>query len=109
MLDLEQIIADAREEAAVLRRSGNAGQADYVEALLDRVERGAEDYLRWLTEADAIIKSGLAERTLRRRFRELLDCGLARYSAKREREYRACAVPPRPNVADARARGSAAA
>lgn len=107
-MDLAQVVADAREEAAVLRRSGNSGQAEYVEQLLERVSRAAEDYLRWLSEPDAIIKSGLAERTLRRRFRELQDCGLARWNAKREREYRACAVPPRPNIAAARARAVAA-
>lgn len=108
-IDLAQVIADAREEAAVLRRSGNVGQAEYVELLLDRVSRAAEDYLTWLNEGQAIIKSGLAERTLRRRFRELQDCGLARYNAKREREYRACAVPPRPNTVGASARGRAVA
>ena len=102
---LEQVIADAREEAAVIRRAGNLGQADYVEQLLDRVSRAAEDYLLWINEADAMIKSGLAERTLRRRFRELLDCGLARHDAKRGREYRAIAVPPRPAVLEARERG----
>lgn len=105
MPELEQVIADAREEVEVIRRSGNAGQADYVEKLLDLVSGAAEDYLKWLNEADAMIKSGLAERTLRRRFRELLDCGLARYNQKREREYRAIAVPPRPAVLEARERG----
>lgn len=104
-MTLEQVIADAREEAAVIRRSGNTGQADYVERLLDRVSGAAEDYLRWIKEPDAMIKSGLAERTLRRRFRELLDCGLARYGPNREREYRSIAVPPRPAVIQARERG----
>lgn len=102
---LEQVVADAREEAAVLRRAGSTGQAEYVERLLDRVSVAAEDYLRWISEPDAMLKSGLAERTLRRRFRELLDCGLARYNQKGEREYRAVAVPPRPAVIEARERG----
>ena len=102
---LEQVIADAREEAAVLRRAGNVGQAEYVEQLLDKVSTAAEDYLLWLNESDAMIKSGLAERTLRRRFRELQDCGLARYNDRRERQYRAVAVPPRPAVIEARERG----
>lgn len=105
IIDLGQVIADAREEAAVLRRAGNTGQAEYVEQLLERVTAAAEDYLVWLNESDAMIKSGLAQRTLRRRFRELLDCGLARYNDKRERQYRAIAVPPRPAVIEARERG----
>jgi hypothetical protein len=108
-LALEQVIADSREEAAVLRKAGNGGQADYVERMLDAIAAAAEDYTTWINEADAMIKSGLAERTLRRRFRELQDCGLARHNGRGVREYRACAVPPRPNVQNARARGKAAA
>lgn len=108
MKQLEVVIADAREDAAVLRRAGNAGQADYLEKLLDELYAAAEDYVTWLSESDALLKSGLAERTLRRRFRELVDCGLARYNNHRGREYRACAVPSRPNIAAARARGAAA-
>jgi hypothetical protein len=102
---LEQVLADARGDAAVLRRSGNVGQAEYVEALCDRLSDAAGDYLRWLSEGDAFLKSGLAPRTLHRRFRDLQECGLARYNAKREREYRACAVPSRPAVNEARERG----
>lgn len=104
-LELAQVIADAREQAQVLRAAGHEGQARYVEQLLDRVKGASEDYLTWLSESDAIVKSGLAERTLRHRFRELLDCGLARYGDGRKREYRACAIPPRPDIAAARARG----
>lgn len=104
--DLATVLADAREEAAVLRRTGNGGQADYVDALLDRVQDAAEDYVTWISEGDAMLKSGLAERTLRRRFRELVDCGLARWNG-RGREYRACAVPSRPNLAAARAKAVA--
>ena len=103
--ELADVLADARGDAAVLRRSGNAGQAEYVEALCDQIADAAGDYLRWLSEGDAFLKSGLAPRTLHRRFRDLHECGLARYNAKREREYRACAVPSRPDVADARERG----
>lgn len=102
---LEQVLADYREEAAVLRKAGNTGQAEYVEQLLDRAQRAAEDYITWLSESKANLKSGLAERTLRRRFRELLDCGLARHNAKGEREYRACAIPPRANVVEQHERG----
>lgn len=108
MTDLETVLADAREEAAVLRRAGNTGQADYLDALLNRVAAAAEDYTTWLEEPDAIVKSGLAERTLRRRFRELVDCGLARFDKRRGRLYRACAIPNRPNIAAERAKASAA-
>ena len=93
----------------MLRRSGNAGQAEYVEALCDRTAEAAADYIRWLSESDAMLKSGLSSRTLQRRFRNLLECGLARHGAHGEREYRACAIPFRANIAAARARGRGAA
>lgn len=101
---LEQVIADAREELEIVKRAGHKEQAEYIDQLLNRIVAAAEDYLKWISEPDAILKSGLAERTLRRRFRELLECGLARYNG-REREYRAIAVPPRPQILAARERG----
>lgn len=103
--DLAQVLADAREEAQVLRRAGNPGQADYVDALISRVRDAAEDFITWLSEADAVLKSGLSERTLRRRFRDCLDCGTARYGAKGGREYLAAVIPSRPDLNAARARG----
>lgn len=103
MSDLGQIVADAREEARIIARMGNAQQAEYLTSLLDKIAESAEDFLTWLSEERAQIKSGLSYRTLRRRFRELHECGLARYSAKHEREYRSIAVPSRPEVAAARA------
>lgn len=107
--DLTQILADAREEAQVLRRAGNGGQADYVDALVSRVREAAEDFITWLSEADAMLKSGLSERTLRRRFRDCLDCGTARYGSKGGREYLAAIIPNRADLGAQRARGRRAA
>lgn len=92
----------------MLRRTGNAGQADYVEGLLAKVKDAAEDFMTWLSEADAMLKSGLSERTLRRRFRDMLDCGTARYGVNRKREYLACGIPRSADVQQQRARGRAA-
>lgn len=108
MVDLGQVVADAREEARIIARMGNAQQAEYLTKLLDKITESTEDYLTWLSEERAQIKSGLSYRTLRRRFRELQECGLARYNLKHEREYRSVAVPSRPEVAAARADAVAA-
>lgn len=102
---LEQVLADAREQANALRITGNAGQATYVDQLCDRVAAAAEPYLRWLSESEARLYSGLALRTLRRRFRELLEAGNARYSAKGDREYRMSGLPRHADVAGAREAG----
>lgn len=106
-MDLADIIADAREEASILRRAGHGQQADYVDALLDKVYAAAEDYVTWLSESAAELKSGLSVKTLHRRWRELYDSGNARYNTKGEREYRSCAIPNRPDVAAAREAGRA--
>lgn len=96
--DLIQILADAREEAQVLRANGAAFSVERVEKLLDDVAGQTEDQRVYLSEGQAMLKSGLAERTLRLRFRWLKECGLARYGHRHRREYRADAVPQRVNV-----------
>ncbi len=107
--ELADVLADARGEAAVLRRSGNPGQADYIEALCTDIAASAEDYLRRLSLSDARLKSGLALRTLKRRHRELVDCGLAGFDDRRQMWFRACAIPQRAAVVQQRDRGRRAA
>lgn len=102
---LEQVLADARGEAAVLRKIGNGGTAEYVESLCDKVSASSEDFLRKLLMADARLKSGLSERTLRRRFRELHECGLAGYTDRHEMWFRSCVIPQRAGIEEQRQRG----
>jgi len=94
---LEQVLADYRGEAAVLRRRGAGVVADALEEFAEQVARAAEDYLTWLSEADAMGRSGKSERWLRRRFGDWYDMGHARYSGRngRAREYRQAVVPQR--------------
>ncbi len=106
--DLVTILADMASDADALERTGNLKQADYLRAAVARIRTAAEDYMTWLSEPDAILKSALSERTLRRRFRDMLDCGTARYGSKRQREYLSMCVPNRPDVQQQRARGRAA-
>lgn len=107
MKDLGDVVADWREDAKILKARGYPVEAERLQAMSDEVFTVAEDFITWLSESQAYLKSGLSYRTLRRRFRELLDCGLARYNLKGEREYRSCAIPPRPDARAARAAGLA--
>ena len=93
---LHQILADAREHANALKITGNGGQAAYLEQLLDRVAEATEDVRTFVAESDAALASGLAERTLRRRFNEWLETGHARYNVRNEREYRLDIVRRKP-------------
>lgn len=105
--DLGEVVANWREDANVLRSRGYQIEAERLDAMAQEVYGVAEDFMTWLSEDMAYLKSGLSRRTLRRRFRELQDCGLARYNAKHEKEYRSCAIPPRPDAAAAKAAGLA--
>lgn len=113
--DLAQVLADARGEAAVLRRSGHQGQADSIERLCDRVTVAAEDYLRFIPEEDAVLRSGRSHTWFRSRFQEWEREGNARWeheSTRRRgrgrRMYRQLVVPHRANPTAAREAGRAA-
>lgn len=108
MPTLEQVIADAREEASILLRNGHRAQAETLERFLDAVTAAAEDYLTWLTEPDAHLRCGWSVKMLRGRFPALCAQGLARLDGRR-RLYRACALPQRAHLEAARRAGERAA
>ena len=107
--DLTQILADARGEAAVLRRAGHPAQADSIEKLCDQVSDATEEYRTFLSESDAILQSAKAKAWFRSRFPEWEREGNARRIARGEREYRQIIVPRRANVSAAREAGARAA
>jgi hypothetical protein len=107
-VELEQVLADAREEAAVLESNRAAFSVDRVRQLLAAVSESAEEWLTWLSEGDAMIRSGYSADWLRSRFEQWRRDGHARMNG-RSRQYRACAIPRRANTVNAAARGRAAA
>lgn len=106
-LDLGDVLADLREEAAILRANGHGPQAATLERACERVQDACPDYLRWLTEGEAALRSGRAERWLSARFPEWEAMGHAKL-VKRTRYYRAIIVPAAPLTAIERDKGRAA-
>jgi len=106
---LEEVLADKREDAAVLRRVGHEHDAKLIEGICDTVAAAAEDYLRWLNEGDAMLQSGWSVDKLRRHFPAWERLGHAMYDQKRRRIYRQLIVPHRANTVAARERGRRAA
>ncbi|HEX6924264.1 MAG TPA: hypothetical protein VF167_02485 [Longimicrobiaceae bacterium] len=102
---LEQVLADAREEAAVLRKHGQGAIADALERLCNDVDDATEEYRSWLSEQEAMLRSGKGVAYLRNRFGAWQRQGLARWSPRnrRAREYRALIVPHRTDLAKLRA------
>lgn len=102
---LAQVIADERSDAQVLRAKGFTREADMLDKVLGNVAAAAEEFLRWLSEPDAVLQSGLGVRTLRRRFRDWLESGLARFDERGNRQYLQAVVPHRANIDEMRERG----
>ncbi|MBA2683466.1 MAG: hypothetical protein H0U66_03115 [Gemmatimonadaceae bacterium] len=102
---LEQVLADMRGEAAVLRRHGDTRTADVLDGTVDRVKSAAEDFITWLSESDAHLRSGKAIPWLRSRYPEWSEAGHARLNARGQREYRLVVIPRRANISAAREAG----
>jgi hypothetical protein len=104
---LELVLAGARSDAVVLRRTGHEHDADLLEALCDGVEVASEEFLRWLSESDAILRSGRTKEWLRSQFPEWESSGHARKEGS-DRVYRMIIIPYRWHLSDARKAGQRA-
>ncbi len=94
---LEQVLADYREEAAVLRVHGHRAQAESMDRMADDIATVMVDYLTWLSEDDAMSRSGRGKDYLRARFGGWLGNGMAEFRG-RVRYFRACVIPVRVNL-----------
>lgn len=97
---LEEVLADARGDAAIYRRRGDLRIAEIMERLADEIAQSLEDYSRWLSEDEAMLKSGHRRPWLRARRAEWLQAGNARVVGRRW-FYRAMIVPQRGNASAA--------
>jgi hypothetical protein len=94
---LEQVLADEMGDVPVLRKHHKDDIADAIERVCRRVLDATEDYRKWLSESDAMIRSGKGRYWLRARFGEWAHNDLARWAPRnpRAREYRAIVIPQR--------------
>jgi len=93
-MTLDQVLADEREQAAILRRNGHGHDAALIERICDKVAEATEEFRRWLSESDAMLRSGKSQAWLRARFPGWEAQGYAR-RAGRQREYLMVVVPQR--------------
>jgi hypothetical protein len=96
---IEQVIADLREEANVLRKTGNTKQAETYDRILAELKKAPEleELVTWLSEEDAMFTSGKGKQWLRSRFCEWEERGHAKKDG-RKRWYRMIVLPQRPNI-----------
>ena len=107
-MTLEQVLADATEDANRLRLHGHKVQADSIDRVVQAVREAAEDYLTFMSEKDAALRSGRSPSWLKGRFDQWQRDGHARMKGGR-REYRTLIVPQAVNLISAREAGRAAA
>ncbi len=103
---LEQVLADARGEAAVLRSHGHQAQAKSLEGLADLVTESMRAYLAILSESEASLRSGWSVARLRGRFPEWETQGFAMLDERGRRRYRQAIVPVRADLDAARRAGA---
>lgn len=102
--DLNDVIADERGQAAVLRANGHALEADIIERICDRVANSSEEYRRFLTEAEAELRSARSIEWLRGQFAQWESQGNAKKKDGR-RYYRMVVIPQRANLSVIREEG----
>jgi hypothetical protein len=100
----EDVLADLRGEAAVLRRAGHVNQADRDLALAEKLVASMPEYFAWLTEEQAATYTGHNGDWLRARFTAWEARGLAKLEG-RHRSYRRCILEHRGNAEAAREAG----
>lgn len=108
MKELSDVLDAWRSDAAVLRRAGHETEAVMCERMAGEVEASAEEWVTFVTEADAMLRSGRSAAWHRGRFAEWERDGHARIRSKL-RYYRLAIIPRRYDITDARAAGAAAA
>lgn len=102
---LEEVLANWRERASALRLCGHRAEAETIEGICDEVGAAGEDWLRWLSEDEARLRSGRSLDWLRARFAEWEQEGHAEKGPGGRRTYRQCVVPRRGDGAAAREAG----
>ena len=98
MAELEEVLARWRSDAAVLRRNDVKANASVLERCIHDVESAAMDYLTWLTEEQAMAKSGRSREWLQKRWDAWRTDGNANLDRNQKRRlYRSCVIPRKQN------------
>ena len=109
MRDLQSILDRWQADADALARNGEPDKARLLERCVDEVRTAAADWLRWVDEDDAMLRSGNSRDWWRREFTLLAPRGHARRVGRGKREYRLAIVPVRKTLLEAAQAGRRAA
>lgn len=102
----EQVITDWRGHAQVLRARGHGHDAALLEQCADEITTALGAFLVWVSEADAMLKSGRQIDYFRSRFAEWAAQSVPMAELRgRHRWYRSLIVPQRTHASAARMAG----
>lgn len=92
---LEHVLTEARGELPLLRKRRGMWTADDVEQFVDRIAEAAHEYLTFVSERDAMIRSNRSVAWLRTRYANWEREGNARRNPRnpRDRQYRLMIIP----------------
>lgn len=99
---IEEVLETYRSEATILARHGHTNEAQLISSLCQDITAALDDYLTWLSEANAQLRSGHGIAWLRDKFSDWEAAGHARMRSGK-REYRQIIVPQRRHTEDAAA------
>lgn len=95
MMDLDTILLRWADDAAALTRNGEPDKAAILTRCAAEVQAAAHEWLTWIPEADAALRSGKRAEWWRGQFPALQKRGHARQVAHGKRVYRLAVVPQR--------------
>lgn len=96
------VLADWAEDAQVLRRRGHGRDAELIDSFIQDVRTSdAEGWVTWISEADAILRSGKISSWFRRNRAAWIELGLAKREG-RVNYYRLCIIPQRKHLSAVR-------
>jgi hypothetical protein len=99
---IEDVLDVYQQEAAILARRGHVNEAHLITSICQDITAALDDYLTWLSEANAQLRSGHGIAWLRDKFSDWEAAGHARMRSGK-REYRQIIVPQRRHTEDAAA------
>ncbi len=101
MTDLDLVLRRWAADADALRRNGDPSRADLLERCVREATEAAHEWLTWIPEEDAMLRSGHSREWWLAAFRRLQPRGHARQVGRGKRVYRLAVVPVRKALLDA--------
>lgn len=92
--NLEGVLAHWTGLSLALHETGHTRDAELIKKLCSEVASATEEYRRWLSEAEAVLRSGRTRNWLRGQFSIWESSGHARRDGK-QRLYRMIVIPTR--------------